>query len=239
MRIRARVPLAARLALLACAAVAVACTQPHDPAAVEVRAIDQCVSCHLGNYQATTSPAHAGQFPTTCADCHLMTAWHPALSGPHPETQFPIAGGPHHLACLDCHRLDRGSSAGGANTDCIGCHLGTHVQANTDWRHGGVVDYSFRADIPNDCLRCHPQGTAPHHPEALFPIQSGAHRGILCGQCHDARLGPSTGGQNTNCLGCHPQAQIDPHHRDVRSYVYDATMPHFCLRCHPSGRAGN
>ncbi|MGE0784224.1 MAG: hypothetical protein AB7S26_00950 [Sandaracinaceae bacterium] len=64
---------------LACAALAAGC-RSHSGDRAEVMGAD-CVTCHLDEYRATTSPVHEGLFPTTCADCHSVSAWVPALGG--------------------------------------------------------------------------------------------------------------------------------------------------------------
>lgn len=223
--------------VLALAAAALAGCRSHPVDAVELTG-QTCVACHQADYQA--APDHPGRYPETCGDCHRTDAWRPALGFGHPEAAFPIEQGEHDVvACLDCHDVDRGPSTDGANTDCIGCHTGDHTQAETDPQHGGVPDYAFELGVPNFCLRCHPDGTAPDHPEAAFPIQSGPH-GFACGDCHVAALGPSTGGMNVSCIGCHTgdhaRAKMDEHHLgEVDGYAWDDANPDFCRECHPRG----
>ena len=175
-----------------------ACVDSH-PAGKPFTTIDDnnCVGCHQADYDNTTNPAHAGLYPTTCADCHVSTAWRPAIAQGHPEARFAIATGAHQgVGCRTCHRPELGSSTAGANTDCISCH----VQAESDPRHVGIADYQYRPTVRNFCLTCHPAGTAEGgaHPEARFPIAAGAHR-LACATCHNAALGPSTAGQNISC----------------------------------------
>jgi hypothetical protein len=215
--------------------LAAGCLNAHDSARQEVHATSDCVACHQPQYLATTNPVHPGNFPTTCVDCHLTTNWMPALSGPHPEPKFSIADPAiHGVPCQSCHDINGGPSTGGANTMCTSCH----PQAVMDPFHGGVPTYAWDANNAHFCLTCHPNGTAPHHPESQFPIASGAHAGIACGDCHDKTLGVSTGGMNTNCIRCHTANRTNGDHSGVRNYTFDATMPHFCLTCHPRGRAG-
>jgi hypothetical protein len=196
-----------------------ACFRSHPAIGVAVEP-EQCATCHLAEYQATTTPVHAGAFPETCADCHLTTGWQPALEGLHPEAPFPISAGGHAgIKCLDCHDLDRGPGAGGADTVCTTCH----DQPTSDDIHDRQPGYAFDAASPTFCLACHPAGVAEiKHSEDAFPIARGRHH-VRCGDCHDRDLGPD-GVDNTTCIGCHTGA----HHRDP-------SKPHGCLRCHPSG----
>ena len=226
----ARVLLAAGLSLLACRA--------HPDAAVEVQQED-CASCHMSDYLAATDPVHVDRMPDTCADCHTIEAWRPAVGFGHPEAFFPIASGDHEgIKCLECHEPERGPDAAGANTDCIGCHTGAHEQAEMDDAHGGVADYRFESSQPNFCLSCHPDGQAPDHPDSEFPL-SGPHGGISCGDFHDASLGPSTDGQNVSCIGCHTgehsMNRMAEKHNEEAGYSWQPDMPAFCRQCHPRG----
>lgn len=119
----------------------------------------ECAACHMRDYEQTSAPVHSGMFPTTCGDCHLTTAWQPALEGAHPNAAFPITSGAHErFSCFDCHDPDRGSSIGGANTDCVGCHTGEHSRSRSDDQHNEVSGYQFDPNRPNFCLECHPDG---------------------------------------------------------------------------------
>jgi hypothetical protein len=91
------------------------------------------------------------------------------------------------------------------------------------------------------CLSCHPKGLADGlHPEARFPITSGSHRNMPCNDCHVPSVGTPVAGYNTSCVGCHTgqhaQSRVNGQHSGVRGYAFDPNNPHFCLRCHPSGR---
>jgi hypothetical protein len=146
-----------RHAILALALLT-ACTQPHDPGAVEVRS-DDCYTCHVAEYEATTMPPHPGNKPTTCGDCHGTTAWTPALDGDHPEDAFPINGGPHgDITCLDCHDPDLGPSIGGMDVSCIGCHTGEHDRTEMDDKHDEEPRYMWDESRPAFCRDCHPRG---------------------------------------------------------------------------------
>lgn len=230
------------VALVGAALAASACLQSHD-AAVTAIASETCVTCHLPSYEATSMPGHrVTGFPDTCVDCHTTASWRPALGLHPPAPAFPIAAGPHGaIACQGCHDLGLGAVAtAGANTDCVQCHPDSRYQRDS---HQGVVGpagqaYGYRADVPNFCLSCHPQGRARKHPRDRFPLR-GAHD-VACVRCHDRTTGvPDTGGANTTCLGsgCHALPEMDREHEEPRYDVErgDGTNRHFCLACHPSG----
>lgn len=155
-------------------------------------AIAPCAGCHTGNppkYKGTPTdcyqchkddadsrapaknPNHT-TFPHTCLNCHLMSGWAqgPPLAGLHPEASFPLQTGIHsdpRIVCLDCHKLEKGLAAGGANTDCVNCHLGGvdhHVTPAIDAYHfkppdgGTVAGYPQGAPTTNFCLGCHGRG---------------------------------------------------------------------------------
>jgi hypothetical protein len=159
-------PVLAAVAVLATAS----CLQQHDAALVEV-AQEDCYTCHRADYEragtspstevgclSVTAPIHVGTKPTTCASCHTTEAWCPALDGAHPESAFPIARGAHEMPCLDCHVPELGSSTGGMNVSCIGCHTGEHSMARMNDKHREENDYTWQPDRPAFCRDCHPRG---------------------------------------------------------------------------------
>jgi predicted CXXCH cytochrome family protein len=131
----------------------------------------ECYACHASDADTRAVaklPSHA-TFPRTCLNCHLMSGWvqGPPLGGLHPEAKFPIQTGVHadpRMTCLDCHKLEKGLAAGGANTDCVSCHLGSHVSPAIDAFHfktpdgGTVAGYPQGASTTNFCLQCHTKG---------------------------------------------------------------------------------
>lgn len=232
------------------------CLQSHDDSRVQVRQED-CVTCHLVDYDGTTEPPHTAaptatgtvEFPKTCADCHKTTSWKPALGGLHPPPpQFPIANGAPHvdIACLTCHVDLNTTAVAGANTDCVQCHPDDRTQRDS---HAGVkspqgASYAYTPDVRNFCLTCHPAGLAKKHPRDQFPL-TGPHD-APCLECHDRASGlPDMDGMNTTCIasGCHSLSEEDRHHREEGGTRYtqlrgDGSNRHFCLdsRCHPDGR---
>jgi hypothetical protein len=115
-----------------------------------------CVGCHLGTYQRTTSPNHAAAgFPTTCEACHRSsdTAW---TQGRFTHTAFPITSGRHTgLTCSTCHTT--------ANAYTVfSCVTGCHSRASTDSHHSGVNGYRYDSAA---CYSCHPTGRGAPRPQ--------------------------------------------------------------------------
>ena len=285
------------LALFALAGAS--CARDHD-GRVAVGQRD-CATCHLPEYETTTSPPHPGLFPTSCGACHTETAWVPAqaiehdwfvIANAHVGVQCTachttgFAPGDTPRECVGCHLADYEGTTmpphagGGISTDCASCHTdagwrpstfthpwpldGAHLRATCGACHGEPPTYRgtptqcvdcHRADydssphpghstFPTTCADCHTtSGWTPAlggaHPEGRFPITSGPHSRFGCLDCHDPSLGSSTGGMNTDCVGCHTgeHANEDSGHREVRGYPTGPDRsPHFCLDCHPNGR---
>ncbi len=136
-----------------------ACAQQHAAGVIEVQGDEDCVSCHLADYQATIDPVHPGSKPTTCGDCHMTSSWTPALDGVHPENAFPTNNGPHErVRCLECHVPELGPSTGGMNVSCIGCHTGEHSRSRMDDKHHEEARYQWDESRPAFCRDCHARG---------------------------------------------------------------------------------
>ncbi len=180
-----------------------------------------CVACHRDDYDGSVDPAHlSAGFSTDCRACHTTSAWKPATFD-HNTTAFPLTGAHRTLDCLACH--DSGYT--GTPTDCFACH-----QAEYD----GTTDPNHMAsDFPTSCTNCHSTSswipsTWDHDP--LFPIDSGAHKGISCMECHVVPTNYSA----FECILCHehPRDDMDADHREVSGYEYLSSE---CFRCHPRG----
>jgi len=232
----------------------VACFECHNPTLGSPGAggNTDCVGCHTGTHErAAMDLRHRGVvvaiYPTGPAPPNFCLVCHPTGLAPiqlHPEARFSIAAGQHSgLMCNDCHDTSRGANTGGANTTCIGCHLGNHERAVQDPNHLGRPGYPTGTAPVNFCLTCHPDGTASaaRHPEALFPVETGPHSAFTCTDCHDATRGVNTGGANTNCVDCHTgehdRATVDAAHAGRSGYPTGPAAPNFCLTCHPDGSA--
>lgn len=142
-------------------------------------------------------------------------------------------------ACFQPHPADQRQLAG---EDCYGCHA-TDYAATT-----APVHRETPAVFSTACTSCHVQVSWQPALEGkhgdVFVIAEGPHAPTACLGCHDLAAGkPSKQGANTNCLQCHPNdaKQID-NHTDIeaaigRPYAYLASVPNFCLDCHPAGTA--
>src|SRR5512140_1330271 len=70
-----------------------------------------CGSCHVADYQKTTSPPHAASgYPTTCDSCHKFTDATWTLAN-FSHTTFPLAGVHASTACSVCHNPPSAPSA--------------------------------------------------------------------------------------------------------------------------------
>jgi hypothetical protein len=141
-------------------------------------------------------------------------------------------------ACFQSHPADQPELAG---TDCYGCHTRDYVATTTPVHRAAPDVYSTA------CASCH---ATVHWDPALegrhsdaFLVSDGPHAPIACLDCHQLGLQPSKAGANTNCIQCHPNdaKQVDDH-SGVTSvanvpYIYQASVPNFCLQCHPAGTA--
>lgn len=127
-------------------------------------------------------------------------------------------------------------------TDCVGCHQ-TDYAATTAPVHRDMPQV-----FSTTCASCHRTVNWKPALEGLhsdvFVIASGKHAQIACLGCHDLASGqPSARGANTNCLQCHPDDQaLRDGHDGVTTvtnapYQYLASVPNFCLQCHPAGTA--
>jgi hypothetical protein len=115
-----------------------------------------CVSCHLADYQGATNPNHqVSGFSTDCEQCHTTSpGWKPAKMGDHDGEFFPIYSGKHQGEwnnCADCHTTQGNYKA----FSCIDCH--EHTKSKMDSEHDEEGNYSWNS---NACLDCHPDGRA-------------------------------------------------------------------------------
>ncbi len=188
---------------------------------------NNCVDCHLADYESTPSPNHRTLgYSTDCVECHspTSTVWNSDFF----HYFFPLTGGHSGVSCVECHGTNRYSDA---SSDCITCHEKDYNAAlNPNHRQLG---------FPTDCSKCHSTqpGWKParydDHDGDFFPIYSGNHKGAWssCIECH---TNPSNFSQ-FSCIDCHEHndpRDLADEHDDVRGYVYQSTS---CFECHPKG----
>ncbi|HEY5174056.1 MAG TPA: hypothetical protein VII95_00645 [Terriglobales bacterium] len=185
-----------------------------------------CVSCHLNDYNGTTDPNHkAAGFPTDCQVCHSTSSWQGAQFD-HNKTGFPLTGAHINVPCVKCHI---NGVYKGTPTDCYSCHKADYLGTNNP-NH-------VAAHFPTTCATCHTTATwlGAVFNHTWFPIYSGTHAGrwMTCGDCHINSADYSA----FSCITCHEHSKqnTDPHHTDVRGYVYNATS---CYSCHATGQGG-
>ena len=176
-----------------------------------------CAACHQQDYAAATNPAHAPLgFPTQCQQCHNESGWRPS-SWVH--STWPLTGAHTSTACSACHPNGRYA---GTPRDCFTCHQARY-NATTNPNHAAM-------GFGTQCEACHTttsfRGATFNHP---FPITSGAHAGVACGQCH------TTPGNYKvfSCTGCHTAPIMNPKHSQVPGYSYSSPA---CYQCHPQGK---
>ncbi|MFT5198463.1 MAG: hypothetical protein ACI87O_001120 [Planctomycetota bacterium] len=177
-----------------------------------------CVDCHQSEYDATSDPDHIGAgFLTDCRVCHSVAAWVPAT---FTHSTFAITGAHRLAGCNNCHT---GGVFEGLPSDCVDCHL-SEYQSTTNPAHQAQ-------GFSTACDGCHDtnmwEGAVFNH---SFPINSGAHNGFDCTECH-----LSLGSNDISCTHCHEhrQSEADAEHDGVSGYVW---LTSACYNCHPNGQ---
>ncbi|MBK8969126.1 MAG: hypothetical protein IPM36_21155 [Lewinellaceae bacterium] len=188
---------------------------------------NDCINCHLDDFQATTSPNHVqAGFSTNCVDCHdpAKTDWGTTLVD---HSFFPLEKGHQIEDCTACHS---GGSFSNTPNDCYACH-----QADYE---GAANPNHLGANFSQTCTECHttdlgwmPASFARHDAD-YFPIYSGEHQGewTACVDCHK---NPANYAEFT-CVSCHQNPETDDEHDGVNGYSYNDQA---CLACHPTGDA--
>jgi hypothetical protein len=159
---------------------------------------DQCVDCHLSEYQSAQNPDHVAlNVSTTCQLCHNTTTWEGA--------QFNHSG--ISDGCVQCHLSDYQSTTNpnhqnvGYPTSCEDCH------STKGWTPANF-DHSFPitsgAHKVFDCADCHLQ-------PSNFQVFS-------CTHCHD-HSEPEMADKHKEvnnyvwsspaCYDCHPNGKED------------------------------
>ena len=188
---------------------------------------NDCASCHMPDFNATTNPDHkqAG-FSTDCLECHDLTQ--PGWGTDKVKHDFfPLTKGHEIADCAKCHVSGDFSST---PTNCFACH-------QPDFE-GATSPNHVQANFPNDCATCHttdldwmPAQYIQHDAE-YFPIYSGKHQGqwMQCTECHTN----ASNFAEYSCTVCHLNPETDEGHTGVNGYVYESSA---CLACHPTGDA--
>ena len=177
-----------------------------------------CASCHLANYNNTTSPSHkAAGFPTTCATCHNTTGWAGAKFDHNTLTRFPLTGFHVNVSCQQCHINGKFAGLG---TACANCHI-TNYNNTTNPNHKA-------AGFPTDCSICHSTsqwlGAKFDHSKTNFPL-TGFHVTVSCATCH---VNGKFAGLGTACANCH----ITNYNNTTNPNHKASGFPQQCQVCH-------
>jgi hypothetical protein len=209
-----------------------------------------CSSCHLKDYNRTTSPNHkAAAFPTTCELCHSTYDWN-GSNFDHNRT-FALRGSHKGLVCSKCHK---GGVYKGTPRDCSTCHIKDYTNTSNPNHQA--------AGFPLSCETCHNETTwkgAKFDHDKFFKLL-GSHKGMDCSKCH---AGGRYKGTPRDCATCHLKdynKTTNPNHKSAgfptscdlchnQSSWKGATFDHnkyfvlkgshkglACSKCHPGGR---
>ena len=189
-----------------------------------------CAGCHVD--------VHAQEFGLSCASCHSTDGFTaPGFSvDAHRRTNFPLSGRHAGLPCDECHIEKRDRTFSRARVDCGACH-------QSDARAASLTtsDHQRPPFSSGSCRACHVAATFlpaqfPQH-DTCFPITTGAHAGVRCGECHTnlqgTRLTGACSGVPVRCAECHDQATEDGHHQAVPGYEFKSEK---CATCHHTPR---
>lgn len=193
------------------------CAECH-PGGVFIGTPDQCVDCHLDDYDNTSDPDHmAAGFPTSCEQCHTPRGWG---SGDFNHSFYPLTGRHARVDCAECHP---GGLFIGTPDQCVDCHL-------DDYNNTDDPDH-MAAGFPTSCDSCHTtngwDGADFNH---SFPIENGHHSRFDCSECHPSPRNFAL----FSCIDCHEhnQSDTDDDHDRVNGYRYNSAA---CYACHPNG----
>ncbi len=193
---------------------------------------EYCSDCH--------KDAHDNQFAgapynNRCEPCHTVQDFHRTTFtiAKHRNTRFALAGAHVAVPCADCHKL---GVAGGAdkvvsfhfeNRDCTACHKDPHK--------GEFNERMARKrtnGTPFGCEACHNVKSWADingfdHSKTKFPLL-GAHRTVLCGDCHKATTAYESRFKGTpqQCEACHSDAHDG-------QFIAKDSRTH-CADCHNS-----
>lgn len=191
---------------------------------------NDCINCHLDDFQATTAPNHeAAGYSTNCMECHDVASqtwlW---TSGTANHNFFPLTGG---HAIQDCNACHSNGTFAGTPTECFACHEDDYLATTSpDHQANG---------FPTDCSACHaiepgwPAQNFDNHDDLYFPIFSGKHKGEWndCIECHTVAGDFS----QFSCIDCHEHNdanKLAKKHDEVGGYQYNSQA---CYQCHPKG----
>ncbi len=190
---------------------------------------NECVSCHLQNYQKSKNPNHQVLgLETSCEQCHsTFPGWEPASFPVH--NNYYILTGAHNSISNDCSDCHNGNYIITPD-ECAGCHQTDYDNTNNPPHQPNGFN--------TECQSCHitDPGWTPakfiEHDGQFFPIYSGSHNNQwnICADCHTNQSNYSV----NECTTCHDhnKSDTDNQHIGIDGYIY---MSAECLACHPTG----
>lgn len=142
----------------------------------------ECLACHKDE--------HKGQVSQKCEDCHKpnhRSFDEASLAFDHnKKTDFKLEAKHALLTCEECHRDGLYDLK---HKQCTDCHQDEH-----------------KGEFDEDCNVCHEQSGFEHsifkHEKPFYELQ-GAHKTLLCDECHTAQHYKNT---PKNCVPCHGDA---------------------------------
>lgn len=177
---------------------------------------NECIQCHLQDYNATSNPNHAiSGFSTDCLECHDPMGIDWESSGFNHDF-FPLTGGHDIADCSECHDITNFSNI---SPECVACHAEDYAQTSNP-PHAD-------AGFPTDCATCHttnPGWVPATINHDFFPLTLG-HDIEDCAACHINNNYVDT---PTECVACHQDdynASTNPNH-------VAAQFPTECATCH-------
>ncbi|HEY1471272.1 MAG TPA: cytochrome c3 family protein [Candidatus Acidoferrum sp.] len=195
--------------------VSVECAKCHIPAGKDTVykvKFEYCSDCH--------KDAHDNQFAgapynNRCEPCHTVQDFHrPTFTiAKHRNTRFALAGAHVAVPCGDCHKVGGGGRTDKIvpyhfeNRDCTACHRDPHKgEFNDRMSRKRANGTAF------GCEACHNVKSWADingfdHSKTKFPLV-GAHRTVVCGDCHRATTGYESRFKGTpqQCEACHNDA---------------------------------
>jgi hypothetical protein len=192
---------------------AVTCDKCHMPAGIDTAykvKFAACTDCHHDEHDKQFAGA---PYLNRCEECHTVKDFHRSTFtiAKHQKTRYPLTGAHVAVGCAECHkaglagRTDKILPFKFEDSTCTACHEDVHKgefkDRMTAKRANGT---SF------GCEACHTTRSwvdirAFDHSKTKFPL-TGAHRGVVCGDCHKTQPGTKEiqfKGVPKECEACH------------------------------------
>ncbi|MCB0326119.1 MAG: hypothetical protein KDD52_00720 [Bdellovibrionales bacterium] len=209
------------------------CSECHPESQFSKPIPRDCQGCH--------NDVHTGKLGKFCEKCHNPSDWKGSFTiEQHRRTNFPLTGAHALLPCQECHQDIKNKSFSRASVKCFSCHEADYVSTASSSINHVTAGFSQRCQDCHRSNRWTPSIGFRQH-DACFPISGGAHRNILCLECHNSipnisSLGACNSGTFFcgNChQGSHSQSKMDAKHNEVVGYQF---VDQKCYECHRDGQ---